>query len=136
GIPVVYTRAPDGKLFDPPAAPSTTASTPPAANSGTNVIIGSGNILKEGSVVNIEAVGNSSITDSTIISAQQREADERVEQIEPLRDLIRANNRTLNKLQLQAAAYGINTPPHISIQIEDTEREIARLKKQLQALGG
>ncbi len=140
GIPVVYTRAEDGgRLFDlPPAAqPATlanTLTTPPT--SGTNVIIGSGNTLKEGSAIKIDSVGNTSTIGSTIVSRERREEEARAEQIESLRELIRTNNRTLNKLQLQAAQFGINTPPHISIQIEDIEREIARLKKELLSLGG
>jgi hypothetical protein len=138
GIPVVYTRAPDGKLFDlPPAAqPATPASTltaPPT--SGANVSIGDGNQLRDTSI-KIENVGNTTVTGSTVISAKQREEEERAEQIESLEELIRVNNRKLNKLQLQAAQFGISTPPHISIEIEDTEREVARLKKQLKALGG
>jgi hypothetical protein len=133
GIPVVYSRAESGRLFERPALqPSMPVSAPSASPaSGANVAIGDGTILKEGSQINISNVGNTTAANET--SARQ----ERAEQIESLRELIRTNNRTLNKLQLQAATYGsINTPPHISIQIEDTEREIAKLKKQLNELGG
>ena len=137
GIPVVYTRAEDGVLFDlpaaPPQAPVSTPTAPPT--SGANVSIGDGNKI-DGLAVNIESVGNTSTSGSTIFSAQQRAEKERAEEIESLQDLIRAATRRLNKLQLQAAQYGISTPPHISIEIEDTEREVARLKKQLHTLGG
>ena len=132
GIPVVYTRAPDGKLFDLPPAPATAS----AHNTGTSVSIGSGNVLRDTSSINISNVGNTTVTGSTVISAKQREEEERAEQIESLEELIRVNTRKLNKLQLQAAQFGISTPPHISIEIEDTEREVARLKKQLKALDG
>jgi hypothetical protein len=61
GIPVVYTRAPDGKLFELPQVPTTAASTIPAANSGTNVSIGSGNVLQDSSSINISNVGNTTV---------------------------------------------------------------------------
>ncbi|MEO7908371.1 MAG: CHAT domain-containing protein [Roseiflexaceae bacterium] len=122
GIPVVYTRAPDGKLFDLPTA---AVSATPAANSGTNVSIGSGNVVQDASSINISNVGN------TTVQEQERASD-----IEALRELIRTNRRRLNQRQLQAAKYGIGVDPSISIEIEDLTKEIAKLESELKALGG
>jgi CHAT domain len=42
--------------------------------------------------------------------------------------LLSIKRRRLNVLQLQAARYGIDTPPHVTIEIEDLTREIAALE--------
>jgi hypothetical protein len=55
------------------------------------------------------------------------------EEIEQLQKLITTNTRRLYKLQQQAAAYGLSTPPEIQLQIEDLEAEIAELKQKLNA---
>jgi hypothetical protein len=125
GIPVIYTRAPDGKLFDLPAVLSVTDRITPAANSGTNVSIGSGNVLQDQSSINISNVGNTTVQD-----------EEHAEQIATLKELIRTNRRRLNQRQLQAAKYGIGVDPSISIEIEDLTKDIAKLERKLTALGG
>jgi len=43
-------------------------------------------------------------------------------------EVIRLKKRRLQALLLQAARYGINTAPEISIEIEDLEREIKQLE--------
>jgi len=129
GIPVVYTRAPDGKLFDLPKPPSAVVSTTPAATSGTNVSIGSGNQLNDSSI-NISNVGNTTATSKT------PQDDERAEQIAALQELIKANRRRLNQRQLQAAKYGIGADPSILIEIEDLTKEIAKQERDLKALRG
>jgi hypothetical protein len=130
GIPVVYTRAPDGKLFDLPAAPSAAASATPAANSGATVSIGSGNVLQDASSITVSNVGNTTAT------SRSSQDEERAEQIATLQELIRTNRRRLNQRQLQAAKYGIGVDPSISIEIEDLTKEIAQLERQLKQLGG
>lgn len=62
--------------------------------------------------------------------------DDQAEERESLRELIRTNRRRLNQRQLQAAKYGINVDPSISIEIEDLTKEIAKLERDLKALGG
>ena len=52
---------------------------------------------------------------------------------EHLQKLITTNTRRLHALQEQAALYGISTPPHIKLQIEDLETEIADLKQKLKS---
>ncbi len=62
--------------------------------------------------------------------------EERASDIEALRELIRTNRRRLNQRQLQAAKYGIGVDPSISIEIEDLTKEVAKLERELKALGG
>jgi hypothetical protein len=50
---------------------------------------------------------------------------------EQLRTLIDSKTRQLFELQKQESVYGLATPPHIKIQIEDLEKEINQLKQQL-----
>jgi hypothetical protein len=138
GIPVVYTRAPDGKLFDPSAA----ASPKHTADSGTSVSIGSGNVLQDASSINISNIGNTTASNET--NAQQ----ERASQIEDLQKIIYQKKRRLQQLKLQAAKYGINVQPEIANEIEDLEGfkdyrgnllrpgEIAKLESELKELGG
>ncbi len=46
--------------------------------------------------------------------------------------LIEMKQRRLNALQLQQAQMGINTPPHVTLEIEDLESELAQLQAQRQ----
>ena len=67
---------------------------------------------------------------------QQNDSDERAEQITALRELIRTTRRRLNQRQLQAAKYGIGADPSITLEIEDLTKDIAKLERELKALGG
>ena len=134
GIPVVYTRAPDGRLFAPPATPPIPAA-PAGSGSGINISFGSGNSLNN-SPVTVQDVGKTTISGNTFGTDAQSKEDERADRIRELNELIEAKRRVLHKLEMQAATYGISTPPHISIEIENNEREIAKLKRELQLLGG
>ncbi|MBE7553029.1 MAG: hypothetical protein HS126_18305 [Anaerolineales bacterium] len=53
------------------------------------------------------------------------------DQTEFLRKLISEKTRYLHTLQLQAAKFGISAPPHIVLEIEDLEKEIAGLQQKL-----
>lgn len=53
------------------------------------------------------------------------------DQIDFLRKLISEKTRYLQTLQLQAAKFGISAPPHIVLEIEDLEKEIAELRQKL-----
>jgi hypothetical protein len=108
GIPVVYTRAPDGKLFELPESapvarvpvlPQPELATPPA--------------------------------DSTT-----PQADDRAMEIAAIQAQLKVKRRVFNERKLQEAKMGINTDPMIKIDIEDLERDIAKLRQQLQELGG
>jgi CHAT domain len=135
GIPVVYTRAPDGRLFAPPAAPPK-PSAPAEQGGGVNFTLGSGNTLSNSNVT-FQNVANNTVGGNTIESgAQDTQSNQRAERVTELNELIAAKRRVLHKLEMQAATYGINTPPHISIEIENNEREIAKLNRELQSLGG
>jgi hypothetical protein len=48
-----------------------------------------------------------------------------------IRKLIIEKTRYLQTLQLQAAKFGISAPPHVILQIEDLEKEIAELRQKL-----
>lgn len=48
--------------------------------------------------------------------------------------MLKIHRRRLEILQEQAAAFGLHTPPHIAIEIEDLEAEIAALLAQNPAL--
>lgn len=50
--------------------------------------------------------------------------------------LLQKYERQLQKLKEKLATYGLETPPHILIQIEDTEAEIESLQAKLEQLGG
>jgi CHAT domain len=131
GIPVVYTRAPDGRLFAPPATPAKPG-VPAEQGGGVNISLGDRNTLT-GSPLTVQGVGNTTVSGNTFGSSGQ---DERAEEIQALRDLINTNRRRLNQRQLQAAKYGIGADPAITIEIEDLTREIAKLERELQKLGG
>ncbi len=51
-----------------------------------------------------------------------------------IRELIREYQRNLHHKKLQQARYGIDTPSHILVEIEDIETEIGRLQEKLEAL--
>ncbi|RME45082.1 MAG: hypothetical protein D6796_10970 [Caldilineae bacterium] len=53
-----------------------------------------------------------------------------------LQKLITFKRRRLQKLQEQAALFGINTPPHIQIEIEDLTAELAELESRSQSRAG
>ncbi|MCP4604456.1 MAG: CHAT domain-containing protein [Proteobacteria bacterium] len=48
-----------------------------------------------------------------------------------LDELLLANQRRLQVLKLQAAKYGVSAPPHILIEIEDIQEEIASINLQI-----
>lgn len=55
------------------------------------------------------------------------------EEQQHLRELIATKQHRLQVLELQAAKFGISTPPHITIEIEDLRQEIAKLETRLRS---
>jgi hypothetical protein len=51
-----------------------------------------------------------------------------------IRQLITNNSRRLQKLKEQKALFGIDTPPHILLEIENIEAEMANLQMKLEEL--
>jgi hypothetical protein len=115
GIPVVYTRAPDGKLFDLPVA---TAPDPVQ----TQPVAG-------------PPVQPPQEPAARPIDNAARQAEERAAEIAATQEQIKMKRRVLNERKLQEAKMGINTDPMIKIDIEDLERDIAKLQQQLQQMG-
>jgi CHAT domain-containing protein len=134
GIPVVYTRAADGKLFELPEAPAKQQAS--SGSGGININFGDKNSLSEGSSFNVSEVGTIIKGVSEVNTGGQDQDDLRAEEIETLRELIRTTRRRLNQRQLQAAKYGIGADPSITIEIEDLERQLAKLERDLKKLGG
>lgn len=141
GIPVVYTRAPDGRLFAPVASQATSQPAAPAQpEAGINITLGTGNKLS-GSPVSIKNVGDT-------IASPAVDQDERAERIQELRTLISQKKRLLGELKIQAARYSIDTPVSLTMQIQDLEGrrdykgniwkagEIAQLQDELRQLEG
>jgi hypothetical protein len=56
------------------------------------------------------------------------------DEAEQLQKRIVQKTRVLYELQLQEAQYGLATPPHIKIQLEDLQKEIDELKQKLNVL--
>ncbi len=67
-------------------------------------------------------------------SAPAESYEDLASQQKDLQNLIRIHTRALQKLKEQAASFSLNTPPHISTQIEDKEAKIEELRKQVKAL--
>lgn len=55
-------------------------------------------------------------------------------EIERVRELLSKHQRVLHELEVAKSLQGINTPPHVLIQIEDELEEIKGLKKRLHEL--
>lgn len=53
------------------------------------------------------------------------------EERKELQEQLEKNKRRLHKLKMQEASFGTYTPPHISLEIDDVEKTIADLKRQL-----
>ena len=127
GIPVVYTRAPDGVLFKLPEKPVSVVP-PTTAPNGVNTNF-SGATISGG--VNI-TTGDTNVIGNTFNSGAATTSDaDVVAKRNALNEQIGIKKRRLYALQKQAAMYGIGVDPSISIQIEDLEQEIAKLEAQL-----
>jgi len=55
---------------------------------------------------------------------------------EHLLNLKNINLRRLQVLELQAAHFGANVPPHIVLEIEDIKEKISEIDMQLKAISG
>jgi hypothetical protein len=118
GIPVVYTRAPDGRLFSPPAKPAQPQQPTAQSDSGINVTIGGSGSNFQNSPVNVQHIGSNEISGNTFGGST---LDDRAQQLNSLRNELNNKKRRLYQLKDRAARYGINTPPEISIEIEDLD---------------
>ncbi len=58
----------------------------------------------------------------------------RLDDIEHKRKLLQTHKRVLQERELQVALLGIQTDPHIRIDIEERKKVIAQLEKEIQAI--
>jgi hypothetical protein len=124
GIPVVYTRAPDGKLFDLPTR--TSKITLPLSDEPQ----------RDHLAINVTEV-DTTISGTTSARPANSSLDyEHAEELETLRELIHINRRRLLYRHRQAARYGITADPVITMEIADIKREIGKLTRELRLLDG
>lgn len=122
--PVLFMRAPDGMLFQR-SAPATSGSVRGPAVLGDTV---KGDNITVGDIVTSSgiAIGRGA---SSQVSSSQLPPTPHVDEL--LQQQITEKRRRLAQRRLQAARYGISTPPEVAIEIEDLEREIAALQRQI-----
>ncbi len=126
GIPALYTRAPEGRLFAPSAAPAQPAQPANPANpAGVNVTIGSNNQLNNSSI-NVSNIGNTGATGSARSEAEQFGATLTL-QYQQL-DQLRKNEHSL---KMQAAGMGLYAPPYVLNELESAEQKIMDLLRDL-----
>ncbi|NOK60297.1 MAG: CHAT domain-containing protein [Chloroflexi bacterium AL-W] len=128
GIPVVYTRATDGKLFETPTPPPSESN---AARGSGGVSINIQNSQLDHSSMTVSEVGNIVKGNSTSDVNSDVDNEELDKEIAALKTQISLKKRRLRALQNQQAIYGISTDPSILIQIEDLEKEIIQLREEL-----
>lgn len=103
GIPVVYTRAPDGQLFDLSSAAEARPAADRPAPAGVNITI-SGSTVSDSPI----SVGGGGVA----------------------KDELRAKQSALRALEVQRDQYGLSPPVHILNDIQALEQEIEELKRR------
>ena len=120
GIPALYTRAPEGRLFAPSAAPAQ-----PANPAGVNVTIGSGNQLNNSSI-NVGNIGN-----TTVASSARSEADQFAGTLTQQYQQLDQTRKQEHSLKMQAAGMGLYAPPYVLNELESAEQKIIDLLQEL-----
>ncbi|HJZ49914.1 MAG TPA: CHAT domain-containing protein [Roseiflexaceae bacterium] len=135
GIPVVYTRAPDGRLFAAPNAPSTPASAPSAPqSSGVNIAIGTNNRL-EGSNIAVSNVGNNITSGSTFGAPAMAPLDDELgEQIATLEGRVATLSRVITVLMDRQAKMSVMVDSMTVLELDDNERSRIAAMDRLIAL--
>jgi hypothetical protein len=133
GIPVVYTRAPDGQLFD---LPTSAEDAQPASQAAGGTQSGGVNINVQGSNLNNSPVSVSNVGMSAEDRARDTSDEQRQREIAELSERITEQSRRLHQRELQKARMGFATEPYILMEIEDLKKEIADLKRKRETLGG
>lgn len=123
GIPALYTRAPEGRLFAPSAAPAQTAQ--PANPAGVNVLIGSGNQLNNSSI-NVGNIGN-----TTVANSARSEADQLAATLAPLHMELGQLRKNEHTYKMQAAGMGLYAPAFVLNELESAEQKIMDLLQEL-----
>ncbi|MCU0493933.1 MAG: CHAT domain-containing protein [Chloroflexaceae bacterium] len=141
--PVLYMRAPDGVLFEQPPAAAPTGAEPPAtpppvspavATSGstsTGINFGSGNTIGN---ITIGDVAGRDIIKSYAPPTKTAPQGTDDNLVQGLREQLTILKRRLSILQQQQAMYGISSPPHVIMEIEDLEKQIKQLEGRIGGL--
>jgi hypothetical protein len=124
GIPVVYTRAPDGQLFDLPATSATASTATPSAAAQGGININLSGARLDNSSVGINNIGNTITSDNAPSGASPsaQASDNADEQILALEQQVEMYRRQLNQLELKKARQGIDADVSTILDIEDSER--------------
>ena len=156
GLATLYMRAPDGILFEQPAAKDAAASAPaePAAatqpSTGSSINFGSGNQFTGGNIVIGDMAGNTiqgrndinqSSTTTIVGSAPSSSPASTSDPDQDRRNFLKSQRDILQKqfydLELQKAKFGsLYVPPYLTAQLRDTSEELDKIKAELQQLGG
>lgn len=82
----------------------------------------------------VQTVAQERVVGQVHVDVSSRSVSELETQKEWVEELIFEHSRRLHKLEVQQARYGISADPHILIEIEDIETEIATLEAKLKEL--
>jgi hypothetical protein len=152
GLATLYMRAPDGILFEQPAAKDAAASAgapaePAAAtqpSTGAHINFGSGNQFTGGNF-SIGNVAGGNISQSTTNNAAPstpaaipaNTSDSSQGRREHLKALRATLKERLYDLELQEAKFGkLYAPVYLTGQLRETRAELAQVESELQQLGG
>jgi hypothetical protein len=147
GLATLYMRAPDGILFEHPAAKDAAASaSAPAAQQGnvsnTSVNLGSGNNFSGGHIV-IGATAGGNITqgnhlEQTSSSGNSGSASsEDASRLESLRNRRKILKDTISEVELQKTKFGsMYAPPYLSTQLHEATEELSKVNAEIAQLGG
>ena len=131
GIPVVYTRAPDGVLFRLPEKPPVDVQKPTTDDRRTTT----GGISADFSNAKIEGGVNISGGDTNIsgntFGGGGKEADEDFDPTEAQREQLKTKKRMYYTLANQAARQGYSAPASLIMELEDVVKDVRWLEKAL-----
>jgi hypothetical protein len=153
GLATLYMRAPDGILFEQPAAKDAAASAAAPAeqqnsaakSSGVNIDMGSGNNFSNGAF-SFGAIAGGDLSQSTInntnapstpAATPARPSDSSQGRREHLQTLRATLKERLYDLELQEAKFGkLYAPVYLTGQLRETRAELAQVESELAQLGG
>jgi hypothetical protein len=149
GLATLYMRAPDGILFEQPAAKDAAASTPAATqpSTGSSINFGSGNQFTGGNIVIGDMAGNTiqgrndinQSSTTTIVGGAPASSTsaEDASRLESLRSRRKILKDTISEVELQKAKFGsMYAPPYLSTQLNEATEELNKVNAEIAQLGG